>query len=626
MAVPPHILIVEDDPVFCTFLRTLLIPRGYALQTTDSGRQAVHLLSGNSTDLVLLDFGLPDMDGIEVLDQLRKRNAHTPVIIITGKASVDSATKALRKGAYDYLEKPIRPKKLLKKIENALTQKRLEKAHKHVQHQFRESEKKYRRLFESVTDALLIYDAQTLRFEKINRAGLALFGYSKKEFMALKVPDLSAEKDKTKKAIRRIQAGKQGSRFIQLRYLKKKDGSVFPGEISISQFSSGNRKKVIASIRDVTQRQQAEEALRQSEERFRQLVENSLIGISIIQNNRYVYKNPNQEKIFGPVTDKTLDEIIQATHPDDMDKVRAVYESLRNGEVKIAEVEARFYPSGNTSNQADMKWIHGRASMIKYYGENAILLNVIDLTEAKLLEQQLIIKNKLLSLGRVAAGIAHEIRNPLTGINSYLYTLEDLCRGQGVSREDLLQMRQIVGQIQAASNKIESVIKRVMDFSKPGAPKMVLSDLNASIQEAVQLSAVTMRKHGIALKTALSPNLPRCYIDAHLIEQVILNLITNAAKSFEKSNDDKIIEITSFSVNNRIFLQVSDSGPGVPPELRDKIFDPFFTTREDGAGIGLNIAQRIIADHNGSLSLGISKWGGAEFRIELPVEKRMNPR
>jgi PAS domain S-box-containing protein len=496
-----HILIVEDDPVFRNFLTKLLTRKGYTLQTAGEGQKAIRLLDDNTADLVLLDIGLPDMDGIEVLQQIRDRNTDTRVIIMTGNASIDSATEALHKGAYDYVEKPILAKKLLKKIENALKQRKLEKECRHAEQQFQESE-----------------------------------------------------------------------------------------------------------------------------QRFRALVENSLVGISIIQNNRYVYKNPNQEKIFGPVTEKPINEILRASHPDDFDKVKAVYESLRNGEVKSAEIEARFYPSGDTSNQADLKWVQCRVSAIKYAGKDAILLNIIDTTEAKQMEQQLIIKNKMLSLGRVAAGIAHEIRNPLTGINSYLYTLDDLCHGETISAEDIQLMQQIVEQVQVAANKIESVIKRVMDFSKPGTPAMVLSDLNASAQAAINLSAVTMRKREIQLRASLSPRIPQCYIDPALIEQVILNLITNAAKSFEKSNDNKIIEITSFSVNNRVFLQVSDSGPGVPPELREKIFDPFFTTREDGSGIGLNIAQRIIADHNGSISLGTSKWGGAEFRIELPVEKRINAR
>jgi signal transduction histidine kinase len=87
-----------------------------------------------------------------------------------------------------------------------------------------------------------------------------------------------------------------------------------------------------------------------------------------------------------------------------------------------------------------------------------------------------------------------------------------------------------------------------------------------------------------------------------------------------------VVEIKSAARDNTLSIQVADSGPGVPVELREKIFDPFFTTREDGSGIGLNIAQRIVADHNGSIALNNSRWGGAEFTIELPIERRMNTR
>jgi signal transduction histidine kinase len=224
----------------------------------------------------------------------------------------------------------------------------------------------------------------------------------------------------------------------------------------------------------------------------------------------------------------------------------------------------------------------------------------------------------------VAAGIAHEIRNPLTGINTYLYTIEDLCQSDRLEPQDMEVIRPILTQIQVASNKIESVIKRVMDFSKPGAPKMVHTDINESLQEAINLSSVIMRKKGIKFESSLAPDLPRCYADPHLIEQVVLNLITNAAKAMEKGNGDRIVQITSSAKNNTLSIQVADSGPGVPDDLREKIFDPFFTTSEEGSGIGLNIAQRIVADHNGSMSLHSSRWGGAEFRIELPIERRIN--
>jgi signal transduction histidine kinase len=232
----------------------------------------------------------------------------------------------------------------------------------------------------------------------------------------------------------------------------------------------------------------------------------------------------------------------------------------------------------------------------------------------------------MLSLGRIAAGIAHEIRNPLTGINSYLYTLEDFLDTESIESEKIKMMQKIVERLQVASNKIESVIKRVLDFSKPGAPSMALLNINKPLKEAINLSAASLRKNNIKIKQSLEQGIPHCYADSQLIEQVILNLINNAAKALEKTEGDRIIELISASKKNNIIVRVSDSGPGVPLELRDKMFDPFFTTRQDGSGIGLSIAQRIIADHSGSIDVGSSKLGGAEFRVELPIDKRKQKR
>lgn len=358
----------------------------------------------------------------------------------------------------------------------------------------------------------------------------------------------------------------------------------------------------------------------------RNLVENSLIGISIIQNNRFVYQNSEQKKLYNASSEKTLLQDLKNVHPEDLVKVKSAYRRIMTDEVQSVETDFRFYPSGKVGNETDLKWVQCRATRFKYQGKDAIWLNAVDVTKTKMLEHQLIIRNKMLSLGRVAAGIAHEIRNPLTGINSYLYTLDEMCCSETIEAEETQLMRQIVNQIQVASDKINLVIKRVMDFSKPGTPKMVLTNINESIEEAVKLSDVAVRKRGITIEKLLAQDLPRCYADPLLIEQVVINLVTNAANAMKKTKGPKIIRIGSFSKNNTLFIKISDSGPGVPLELKEKIFDPFFTTDEDGSGIGLNIAQRIVADHNGSIALDTSEWGGAEFRIELPIERRMYPR
>ena len=749
------ILIVEDDSGMTSYLKRLLRPKALKLTTAGSGRQAIQYLSQNTVDLVLLDIGLPDMDGYQVMDHIYKKLPQTLVIVMTGDITVESAVKALRKGAYDYLRKPFESTELLNTVENALDRIRLEKERHKAEQKLRESEEKYHQLFESESDAIVVVDAVTKRFEEVNRAAQLLYGYSREEFLTLLLEDISAEQDKTRAKLESIRKGEMDSSTVYYRYFKKKDGTVFPGELSLATYASMGRQKIIGSIRDVTDRhqkenelrqtkqrlqhilasnpaviysrnpasdgvttfisnnvktelgyapedfvndrhfwidhihpddvhsvkdefreledqgshvleyrfrhknggyrwmrdelrllfeeqgnaveavgswtditdmKQTEAALRESEQQFRDLIENSPIGISIFQNDRFVYQNPEQMKINGRSPEKNIFQDLDKIFPDDLDKVKTAYRRILKGEVSKIEVDFRLFRSVQKNVQTDMRWVWCRAIAFNYYGKDAILINALDITKAKQLEQQLLIKNKMLSLGRVAAGIAHEIRNPLTGINTYLYTIEDFCASDNLDPEEMEVIRQIITQIQVASNKIESVIKRVMDFSKPGAPKMVPTNINESLEEAIELSSITMRKNGVKIEKSLAPDLPQCYADPHLIEQVVLNLITNAARAMEKSNGTKFVEVKSSAQNNTLSIRVADSGPGVPIELREKIFDPFFTTKDDGSGIGLNIAQRIVADHNGSISLDSSKWGGAEFKIELPIERRINNR
>jgi PAS domain S-box-containing protein len=756
MSAQHTILIVEDDPGFAGYLKRLLRRKDLRIITANGGQQAIQCLQTNPVELVLQDIGLPDIDGYQVMDLIRQKYPATLVIVMTGEITVESALKALRKGAYDYLRKPFESTELLNTIDNALDRIRLEHQNKQAEAKLRESEERYRQLFDHESDAVVVFDAETLKFQDINQAALNLFGYTKPEFLNLGVLDITAEKQKTENQIQLLREGDESAKQIPLRQLKKKDGTIFAAEISSGAFFSEGRRKIIGAIRDITVRhraeeelkqtkqrlqhvltsspaviyscnpagdcattfisdnvknelgyepddftqdrhfwidhmhpddvgyvkaefaklvdqgshvleyrfrhkdgsyrwmrdelrllfddgaesvevvgswtdisdiKQTEEALRKSEQQFRVLIENSPVGLSIIQNGRVVYENPEQKKMYSLAMESSLLKFMDFVHPDDIEKVEQALECIGQGTRGTVETDFRFYPPDSTGGKSEMRWFQCRVSAFQYQGQEAFLLNAVDITEAKQLEHQLLIKNKMLSLGRVAAGIAHEIRNPLTGINTYLYTIEDLCESDRLGPEEMKVIRQILAQIQVASNKIESVIKRVMDFSKPGAPRMVRTDINKSLEEAIELSSVTMRKNGIKFEKFLAADLPQCYADPHLIEQVVLNLITNAARAMEKStNGNKRVEIKSSAQNNTLCIQVADAGPGVPSELREKIFDPFFTTKDDGSGIGLNIAQRIVADHNGSISLGSSRWGGAEFKIELPIERRIDAR
>jgi PAS domain S-box-containing protein len=361
----------------------------------------------------------------------------------------------------------------------------------------------------------------------------------------------------------------------------------------------------------------ADEALRESEKRFRDLLENSLVGICIVQDNQVVYQNLEMERLLGPLPRLPKLTEIENIHPDDVKKVKEFYEDMSSGRVRSREMEFRFYLVDRTGNRLNMKWVHCRASAFDYSGKEAILINMMDVTRAKELENFLRIQDKMSSLGRVAAGIAHEIRNPLSGINIYLNTLEKM-----YDRKDGLEkVKQIIKQLHSASSKIESVIRNVMDFSKPGEPAFVSSNLDKPIEEAINLSSAALRKRGIKLEKTLAEHMAPVRADPSLIEQVILNLITNAAEAMRNVEKAKKIEITSSMEGEYATITISDSGPGVALHLRDKIFDPFYTTKNGGTGIGLSLSHRIITDHRGSLKVSSSKWGGAEFKIEIPVEK-----
>ena len=367
-------------------------------------------------------------------------------------------------------------------------------------------------------------------------------------------------------------------------------------------------------------------ALKENERRFLHLMEDSLVGMCIIRQNRIVYQNFILRKLLGSLPESFGTDFFDHLHPDDVEKFKDMYRQITSGKRRTAEADVRFYRPGVNGGKMTPCWVQCRVSPINHQIENAILLQMMDITRIKEMENLLTVNQKMSSLGHVAAGIAHEIRNPLTGINSYLYTLEDLCNSEIIEGDQIETVKQIVSQFQIASDKIEAVVKRVLDFSRPNTPKMVLIDLNKCIEDTVSLSAVALRKDDIQLETSLESNLPKCYGDTHLIEQVLLNLINNAAKAMEKNQTAKKIQIASYCKENRLFIQVSDSGPGIPKEFIHRVFDPFFTTHNDGSGIGLNIAQRIVEDHHGTLKILTSKWGGATLSVELPIDKRRNSR
>ncbi|MBF0225028.1 MAG: PAS domain S-box protein [Desulfobacterales bacterium] len=390
-----------------------------------------------------------------------------------------------------------------------------------------------------------------------------------------------------------------------------------------------DRKKILAELEEayyelnlrLQELLKTKAALNESEKNFRKLIEKALIGISIIQDKRILYKNPEFENIMSPILDEQEQIKFEMIHPDDIEKVQNIKKELINENIQTLDTDFRFFISYSENDlNPKMRWIQYRAALINYQNKKGVLMNVIDITRMKELEYMMRIEDKMSSLGRVTAGISHEIRNPLSGINMYLKALSvTLNKSAAIEPDYLDKSNKIINQLYEISDKIESIIKKVLDFSRQSTPKKIPANINQTIEQTIELTKTSIRKANISINKDLSPDLPILKLDNNMFEQVFINLINNAINALKKIDTHKIIEIKTLVKNKDVYIIFADSGPGIPVSMRKKIFDPFFTTQVDGMGIGLSLSHRIVIDHGGSLDAKTSKYGGAEFIIKLPI-------
>jgi two-component system NtrC family sensor kinase len=231
--------------------------------------------------------------------------------------------------------------------------------------------------------------------------------------------------------------------------------------------------------------------------------------------------------------------------------------------------------------------------------------------EMKKINSQLFRSEKLASLGKLAAGVAHEINNPLTGIltNSSLL-LEDL-EPEDPRREDVeVMVKETI--------RCREIVKRLLDFARQSKPQKRLANINDLMENIILLVRNQASFRNISIERQLDPALPQVLVDPDQTQQVFVNIILNAAEAMTKGGSLSIR--TSFSLDKQsIVVTIADSGPGIPEEVRERIFDPFYTTKEHGTGLGLSISYGIIEQHGGTISVDSVIGKGSTFTIQIPV-------
>lgn len=227
-------------------------------------------------------------------------------------------------------------------------------------------------------------------------------------------------------------------------------------------------------------------------------------------------------------------------------------------------------------------------------------------------QRELVASEKLASLGKLAAGVAHEIGNPLSAIQGYIEVLK---KGAALRDE---QKERFLGNIEKEIGRIDSIIRSLLDYSRPKSFQLKKVDVNDVIKDTVEIVRNQGLLNGIAFRLKLSPEPAFIEVDSNQFAQVLINLILNAKDAI--THDGMILISSQKSPDDMVEIKVEDNGAGIPKEISDKIFDPFFTTKEPGkgTGLGLSVSQRIVQLFGGKISVESEPGRGAVFKITFP--------
>ncbi|MBM3846393.1 MAG: PAS domain S-box protein [Verrucomicrobia bacterium] len=668
-----QLLLVEDNPGDASLLRSHLsdLPgQRFEVLHAITLRQALDSLGNRTFDLVLLDLSLPDSQGIHTFSKLNEAHPHLPIIVLTGFESEELASEALMGGAQDYLPKRDLDSRLLgRSIRYAIERKRGEEA------LARERDLLYT-IIDNVPDRIFIKDKDS-RFLKTNRSlarrfGLVhpreMIGRSDSDFFA---PEhaMAARQDELKV----MQTGQPMLDKIEQETLP--DGSVswvITSKIPLLD-PHGGLMGTCGISRDVTDLKRIEQELAAERNLLRSLIDHLPDYIYAKDDFcRYTLDNEAHRRLLGV---EHMDEILGRKVTDFFPPALAgQYDSddqaiVRGGRPLINHEEPAVDRAGNKrwhsttkvplraedgrvaglvcitrditeTRQAQEKVQRANSELARSREELMRALTDLQASHRQLKEAQgqLIQAEKMQSIGRLAAGVAHEVKNPLAIIRMGLdHLAQEIPPGSAEAQLTLRDMREAV-------QRADGIILGLLDFAKPRELNAALQELNPVVDHAVGMIRYVARQSKVRFVRDLAAELPLVWVDSDKVKQALLNLFTNAihaletggtatVKTFAKTLEPADIVGTSdsrithgFHPGDRVAaIQIKDNGPGIPLDKIRNIYDPFFTTKEPGkgTGLGLSVTRRLVEMHGGRIDIRNRKSGGVTVTIWLACGKQV---
>jgi len=644
---PKHgqrVLLINDSTFQLESLRLFLTKNGFTVEVASEGRSALEMVGRTAPDLVISDVVMPGIDGVELCKRMKAdpTTSDIPVLLLTGLRYNDAGVvEGLEAGADDYLELDAPPSLLLKKAERLVSQHkerrarlRAEDDRKKALESLKDSVELREAIFQGSRDAIFISNADS-RFVIVNHSACDLTGYSSEELLSMRIPDLHEEVDL--EAFRnfhdRIMAGED---MVSEAKLRRKNGEKIVTEFNNRRIFISDQPCMHTVARDVTERNEMEEALRHSEERYRDLYENANdIIYTLDLDGNFTSANKAAERVFG----YSREELMKMNRRDIVapDHLHIGPEMIRR---RIAGEEIPNYCGDIIARDGRRLTIETSIRLISRDGTPVGIQGIArDITERKQAEEQLKqFAEKLEKSNRELEGFAyiasHDLQEPLRKIQAFGDRLRSKC-GQTLTREAM----DYLDRMQAAAKRMQTLVIDLLKLSRitTRARPFVRVDLGQIVKEVVSDLELQIEQTGGTVKTGY---LPTIEADPTQMRQLFQNLIGNALK-FHRPGDPPVVKVEDDLLCERdkrtgrhkeeqhefCRIIIEDNGIGFDEKYIDRIFAPFQRlhgrSEYDGTGIGLTVCQKIAQRHNGTIVAESSPGDGARFVILLPMKQSL---
>ncbi len=459
---------------------------------------------------------------------------------------------------------------------------------------------------------IIFLAGEDLRLLEVNDRAVALLGYGRDELLRMRLTDIQ---DAAAPGDLGGAWSREAGLVFQTRY-RRKDGTTFPVEVSSRALEVDGRACTQGIARDITERLAAEEALRASEAKFRAAFEEASIGILITgADGRIVEFNRALQEMLGyPPEALRGASIGEIAHPDDAARAVAGLREMVGGERNQYSSEKRYR---RRDGRAVLAVVHGAAVRDGQGRFRFAVSTVEDVTERRAIEARLVLADRLTSLGTLAAGMAHEINNPLSCVLGNVgFALAELGQAPGLAPEVVEALRDA----DEGAVRVRDIVRDLKVFARENEEDRGPSDLRKVLGVSVALAQHEIRRRA-RLSLALD-DLPLVPESEHRLGQVFLNLLVNAAQAIPEGRvaENEIRVTARLDDSGRVRVEVADTGAGIPPEVVGRIFDPFFTTKPVGVGTGLGlfVCHGIVSHMGGEIQVESQPGRGTVFRVFLP--------